>query len=416
MDNKNKRLRHSLIVAMTIFIVSCFSLLLLKDLTLQSAIMLVAVPGGFYLLSTFVPRKFFVDGLLLALVNFLCCLGIIVLYRMNPGYGINQAINYLAGYLAMILCMLAVRYIEAFKPLRVPFVVVCIVVMLAPVLIGKERNGAKAWLFFGGLSVQPSELVKVGLVLVNGYLLSKRKLIASIAFSAMMLVLLLLQKDMGTALLYYGVALVMMYVATGSESFLLAGIAGATGAVVIGYQLLKRIGFAHLARRVTAWLSPWATYQDEGYQTVQSLLAIVNGGLFGLGLGAGNASNIPVREADSIFPFIVNEFGMIFGICLIIFYILIFVRGIAIAVHARQKFHSLIALGCSMFIGFQTFVIIGGNINLIPITGVTLPYISYGGTSLLSSLCIIGVLQGVEWVNRTQMAHDAQMATIGGQE
>ncbi|MGI6700028.1 MAG: FtsW/RodA/SpoVE family cell cycle protein, partial [Christensenellales bacterium] len=98
------------------------------------------------------------------------------------------------------------------------------------------------------------------------------------------------------------------------------------------------------------------------------------------------------------------------GVCLILIYTVIFVRGIGIALRARQKFFSLIALGCSVFIGFQVFVIIGGNINLIPITGVTLPFISYGGTSLLSSLCIVGVLQGVEWVNRTQMALDARMA------
>ncbi len=410
MDNKHKRSNHSLVATITLFIVSCFVLLLLKELTLQSVMMLALVPGGFYFLSTFIPQKFSVDGLLLTLVNFLCCIGIIVLYRMNPQYGVNQAINFLAGFLAMILCMLGIRYIEAFKLFRIPFTMACIAVMLAPVLIGKEIHGAKAWLTLGRFSVQPSELVKVGLVLVNGYLLSKRKLLVSITFSAIMLLLLLLQKDMGTALLYYAVALMMMYVSTGSLSFFLAGVVGATGTVVVGYQLLKRIGFAHLSRRVTAWLSPWHTYQDEGYQTVQSLLAIVNGGLFGLGLGAGNASNIPVREADSIFPFMVNEFGIIFGVCLILIYTVIFVRGIGIALRARQKFFSLIALGCSVFIGFQVFVIIGGNINLIPITGVTLPFISYGGTSLLSSLCIVGVLQGVEWVNRTQMALDARMA------
>lgn len=402
-----------MIGAIALFVASGFFLLALKNMDIQSLIMAFVVPLIFLASSALIPKVFRADSLLLSLVNLLCSLGVLVLYRISPDKGINQAINYGAGVLAMILCMLAIRHLSRFKTLLVIVAGGALVLMALPVVIGREVGGAKAWIALGGLNFQPSELVKVVLVVVNAYLLSKRKVLLSIIFTGICLVFLLLQKDLGTALLYFIVSLLMMYVSTGSFALLGAGFGGAAAAGILGYSWLKSMGFAHIDRRITAWTNPWGNYENEGFQTVQSLLAIVNGGLFGLGLGAGNASKIPVRETDSIFPFIVNEFGIILGICLIVLYIIIFIRGIGISSRCNHRFHSLLAMGCSLFIAFQTFVIIGGNINLIPITGVTLPFISYGGTSLLSSLCLIGLLQGIESINEDHIAQDAKMATMG---
>lgn len=395
---------------MALFIFSGFLLLTLKDLTARSVVMMFAVPAAFLLSTTLIPKIVPADTLLLALVNFLSAFGVMVLYRISPDKGVNQAINYAAGAVAMLLCMMVVRKADVFKPLTPVMALAALGLMVLPALIGRERGGAKAWIQFAGVLFQPSEVVKVALLIVNAYLLSKRKLMYSVLYTGLCIGLLILQKDMGTALLYYTVSLVMMYAATGSLPFLLSGVAGAAGAAYGGYAILKRIGFAHIERRITAWVNPWGTYKNEGFQTVQSLLAIVNGGLLGMGFGAGNASNIPVRESDSIFPFIVNEFGMVAGLCLIAVYLIIFVRGVGIGLRANTRFRALLALGCSVFIAFQTFVIIGGNINLIPITGVTLPFISYGGTSLVSGMCIIGVLQGIESVNEDDMAQDAALA------
>ena len=147
----------------------------------------------------------------------------------------------------------------------------------------------------------------------------------------------------------------MMFAASGSWALFRLWIIGRR-CCCAWLPLLKRIGFAHLERRLLAWLNPWGNYKDAGYQTVQSLLAIVNGGAFGLGLGAGNASQIPVKETDFIFPFILNEFGMIFGVCLVLIYIIIFLRGIAVAMRCNHRMHSLMA-AAAFFIAFQTFVI-----------------------------------------------------------
>jgi len=146
---------------------------------------------------------------------------------------------------------------------------------------------------------------------------------------------------------------------------------------------------------------------------VQSLVAMANGGLWGTGLGLGNARVIPEVETDFIFAAVFNEFGVIFGVGVVLIYLMIFLRGIGIALRAQSRFHTLLALGCSCFVALQAFVIIGGNIKLIPLTGVTLPFVSYGGTSLVSSLCIMGLLQGVAHVNERGLQEDQMIAMMG---
>lgn len=411
MAARRKSIASKLNGAMALLIFSGFALLAAKTPDVQTIAMAAAVPAVFLLAVSLVPRMFTADRLLLSLVNFLCALGILVIYRITPARGINQAVNYVAGLGAMVLCMLAVRHLNLFRQMPALIGAVSLMLMALPILIGHEQSGAKAWVSLGGYSFQPSELVKVSLIMVNAFLLSRRRLFLSIAFTGVCLVGLILQKDMGTAMLYYVTSLMMMYAGTGSMPLLAGGVAGAGAALVLGYNVLKRMGFAHIDRRITAWLNPWGNYENEGFQTVQSLLAIVNGGPFGMGLGAGNASRIPVRDTDSIFPFLVNEFGIIFGICLIFLYVIILLRGMGIAMRCNYRFHALAAMGCSAMLAFQAFVIIGGNINLIPITGVTLPFISYGGTSLMASLSLTGVLLGIESINDHDIAEDARLAT-----
>lgn len=411
MAARRKSIAAKLNGAMALLIASGFALLAFKTPDEKTFAMAVAVPAVFLLATTFVPKIFPADRLLISLVNFMCAIGVLVIYRISPARGINQGINYVAGLGAMVVCMFAVRHLNVFKRLPVLIALGSIGMMVLPIVFGHEQGGAKAWVSLGGFNFQPSELVKVTMIMVNAFLLSRRKLILSIAFTGICLLGLVLQKDMGTAMLYYVTSLAMMYASTGSMPLLTGGVAGAGTALVLGYSLLKRMGFAHIDRRISAWLNPWGRYENEGFQTVQSLLAIVNGGPFGMGLGAGNASRIPVRDTDSIFPFLVNEFGIIFGICMILIYIIILLRGIGIAMRCNYRFHALAALGCSVLIAFQTFVIIGGNINLIPITGVTLPFISYGGTSLLASLSLVGVLLGIESINDHDIAEDARLAT-----
>ena len=165
--------------------------------------------------------------------------------------------------------------------------------------------------------------------------------------------------------------------------------------------------------RVQVWQDPWATYNGQGYQIVQGLLALASGGLFGVGLGRGMPEVIPVRESDYIFTVIGEEFGIIFGIITILFYLVFIVRGILIALNARSTYDALLVFGCTAMLTLQSFIIIGGVIKLIPLTGVTLPYISYGGSSILSSMIQLGIIQGVAIKNGQK--DEEELAEMGGE-
>ena len=161
------------------------------------------------------------------------------------------------------------------------------------------------------------------------------------------------------------------------------------GAALLGYQK-----FAHVKKRVAIWLDPWSDYDNAGYQLIQSLMAIASGGVLGVGLGLGSPTTIPVYHTDFIFSVICEQFGMLFGSCVLLMYVAIIWRGTSIAMAARTRFHGLLAMGCTAMLGLQTFIIIGGVIKLIPLTGVTMPFLSYGGSSLLSCMAMIGILHG----------------------
>ncbi len=398
-----------LLGAVVVFHLTAFLLLTLKDPQPRYLLLLAAIPSLLAANTVYIGKIFAADRLLLTLVNFLCALGVLVLCRMDIEKGLDQAVNYGIGILAMLTCLLAYRLRRGRGLLVRLAALAAVLLMASPLLFGKEKNGALAWVSFAGVNFQPSEIVKIALVLVLSQLLSRRKMAQAYLFAGLCLGLLLLQKDLGTALLYYAVALIMIFSATGRFSLLAAGLAGASAGALLGYGM-----FSHVKKRVRIWVDPWYDYNGAGYQIVQSLIAMVNGGLWGVGLGVGNANAIPEYATDFIFPVILNEFGALFGICVILIYLLIFARGIGIALRARQRSDALLALGCSSFLALQTFVIIAGNIKMIPLTGVTLPFVSHGGTSLLSSLGIIGLLEGVAGENSRNLREDGRLASLGG--
>ena len=288
-------------------------------------------------------------------------------------------------------------------------VLLSLVLLVLPLFIGKETYGAKNWFYVGGISVQPSEIVKLTLIIVISRFMADRRLIPWLGFSVACLGVLMLQADLGTALLYYGVALMLYFASSGNPVLMLCGIGGGVGAALLGYQK-----FAHVKKRVAIWLDPWSDYDNAGYQLIQSLMAIASGGVLGVGLGLGSPTTIPVYHTDFIFSVICEQFGMLFGSCVLLMYVAIIWRGTSIAMAARTRFHGLLAMGCTAMIGLQTFIIIGGVIKLIPLTGVTMPFVSYGGTSLVACLCLIGLIQGVSSVNEDDLARDADLADYGG--
>ncbi len=406
--DRHRPAERRLVKPMMLFMFSAFLLLGLKDFNWLSFVLAILVPLGLHITTLLLPRLFPADTLLLGMANFLCAVGILTLYRMDPERGMNQIVMYALGLGVMLLGILYIRFWQRLKA-TVPLVAVAAVVLMAmPVFFGRERNGAKAWIALFGVSFQPSEIAKLAHLVVLAFLLSRRRVMMAMIFAGACLVLLMLQKDLGTALIYYGITLILIFSATGSLTVLGLGTAGAAAGAVLGYSM-----FSHVKRRVAIWVDPWVDHRGSGYQIVQSLIAMANGGLWGTGLGLGNANVIPEYSTDFIFSVILNEFGVLFGLCVIAVYALIFIRGVSIAMRSRTKFHTLLALGCASFIALQAFVIIGGNIKLIPLTGVTLPLVSYGGTSLISSLGIMGLLQGVASVNQEDIKEDQMIALIG---
>jgi len=258
--------------------------------------------------------------------------------------------------------------------------------------------------------VQPSEMVKLSLLLILSHYMSKRKMLPWLFFSVCCLGLLMLQKDLGTALMYFFTTVLLFYASTSNLPLTLLGLGGGAGAAVLGYKM-----FAHVKVRVAIWRNPWSDYEGSGFQIIQSLMAIASGGFFGMGLGLGEPKVIPVYYTDMIFAVICEQFGIIFGLCVLLVYVAILWRGFTIAMSARYAMPALLAMGVTAIIGIQTFVIIGGVIKLIPLTGVTMPFVSYGGTSLVSSLCLVGLLQGVASLNEDDLKEDTRLASLGSE-
>ncbi len=405
-----RRPDRRLVSAMMLFFFSAFLLIALKgELRWQGFALAVAVPALIYIATMWLPRFFPADKLLLAVANFLCGLGVLVLYSTDldagTSRGLQQTVAYGVGIAAMLFCILLVRYVRRWNLLIKIIALGSMGLMVLPLLIGTEQNGATNWIRIGGTSLQPSELVKLSLLLVLSYSMSRRRFWPWLIFAGFCLGMLMLQKDLGTALIYYVTTLFLFFASTGNLPLTGLGILGGAGAAVLGYKM-----FSHVKVRVAIWQNPWMYYESTGYQIVQILMAVASGGLFGVGLGLGAPRVIPVYYTDCIFAVICEQFGILFGILVLVMYVILIIRGVSIAAGARHSFLALLAMGATTLLGIQTFVIIGGVLKLIPLTGVTMPFVSYGGTSLVSCMGLIGLLQGVASVNQDDWEYDYEIS------
>ncbi len=403
-----KQKMKPLLTAVAVFFFCAFLMLYFRTGNTECLLLSAVVPLVTVVSALLLSSLFGADRLLLSLVSFLADLGVLILYRISPELGIQQAIHCLAGLAVMTVCILLVRNISRWPALILIAMAASLAMLALPLVAGKEINGAKAWLSIGGYSLQPSEPVKLALLLSVAYVLSRRQYILAILFSGLCLLLLMLQKDLGTALLYYFAVLIMLYSATGSLLLILLGLAAGAGAAVLGYSM-----FAHVKVRVAVWQDPWQDADHYGYQIVQGLIAMVNGGLWGMGLGQGNAVRIPEAQNDYIFAVIINEFGLVFALAVLLVYALIIVRSVMIARRSTSLMYALLAAGCAGMLGVQAFVIVGGIIKLIPLTGITLPFVSSGGSAMAASMGIAGLIQGVNARNRDVLKEDRRIAEGG---
>lgn len=328
-------------------------------------------------------------------IIFFMDISIIMLYRLNPQIALRQAEWIGIGFILSLIIPLLMKLIKKPEKLRILYVVLMYILILLPFFAGREEYGSLNWISIGSVSFQPSEVVKFLFVFYLASKFKERFSIADVLGTGLVTLgivgSMVYQKDLGGALIFFVVYVIMLYCATGRFFWLAGGFGLLIGAAFAAFKL-----FYHVKVRMQTWLDPWQDPSGGGYQVLQSVFAIASWGFLGRGLGRGIPQKIPVVERDFIFSAICEEFGSFFGICIIVLFITFFYMGIKIALRGRKSFNVGLALGFTVLISFQFFLIIGGVIKFIPLTGVTMPFISYGGTSVVVSILIAGILQ---WLN-----------------
>ena len=387
-----------------------------------SAISYGAVFLALYLAAHIVVRLTapYADGALLPLTAVLTAFGLALNYRLDPDDGGRQALWVLIGLGVFAAALVALRHdYRVLESYRYLFGVAAVFLLLLPSVpgLGERVNGVRLWIDIGPLRFQPGELAKICLILfLAGYLREKREVLAQgrikdfgplLAIWGAAMLVIVQTNDLGSALLNFGIFLAMLYVATGKALFVGAGLVLFVGGAALLYNAIDRVH-----ERVTIWLEPWT---DErvfcalngklelrqncaSYQLVKSLYSIGNGGFGGTGLGEGTFTStdgtelIPALGTDFIYSAIAQELGLIGAAALLLCYMVFVARGMRIALQAQDGFSKLLAAGLTFGFALQTFVIVGGVLRLVPLTGITLPFVSYGGTSIVANFLLLAGL------------------------
>lgn len=423
------------------------ALLILSALVIVAAYVLAGLGRFASLPADLVPFLGFVLGLLLVahlanrrlapnanpvllpVAGLLNGLGYVWIARLDEDLAGLQATWTMVGVGAYIATLLVIRRIEILERYKYTFLLIGLILLLLPLApaIGREINGARIWVSFGPVNFQPGEFAKLALaIFFAGYLIEKRELLAMstyrlgplslpeprhfgpllLAWGAS-LVVMVAEKDLGSSLLFFLLFIVMVWIATERVAFLFVGlILFAVGSVVAWSQ------FVHVQQRVDAWLDPWADPKGDGFQIIESLFALAHGGLAGTGPGLGNPERVPLIETDFIFAAIGEELGLVGATAILIAFVLMVGAGLRVALEATDSFAKLLAAGLTALLGFQAFIIIAGVIRLLPLTGVTLPFVSYGGSSLVANYVLIALLMRISDETPTHPVPEDSRATV----
>jgi len=351
------------------------------------------------------------DQLLLPIAAALTAIGLVLVQRLASNLLVQQLSWTLIAAGAFAATILIPRDLTALSRFKWTWALLGFLLLLSPLLplIGREVNGARIWIGLGTVTFEPWEAVKILLVIFfAAYLEEFREVLSQtqrrfgpipvpplpyfgpiVAMWAIAMVVMVFERDLGATLLFLGIFLAMLYLATGEAFYTLIGILLLLVGGYVAYH-----AFGHVAARVDVWLHPFAedVRFDSGYQLVQGLFALANGGLFGAGLGNGMPDRIPVVWSDFVFDAFAEEVGFAGALALLALYLLFVYRGMLIALRAPTPFLQLLAAGLSFIVALQTLVIVGGNARLIPLTGITLPFVAYGGSSLVTNWMLVALL------------------------
>lgn len=372
--------------------------------------------GGHFILVAFRPDS---DQTLLPIAGTLAALGLIMAYRLEPslvavygdvysGLASRQLLWIGLGWLVMVAVVCFLRDLSFLQRYRYTLLVFGLLLVASTFVLGTGPNGVRLWLEFGPLRFQPSEGLKVIIaVYLAAYLYDRKELLSVdyhigrfrffplpyllplLVMLCLSLLLFSVQRDLGGALLFFGIFLVMLYVASGRSLYVwFGGLLFLLGAALM-YRVMEKVQL-----RVDLWLNPWDRLQ-EGYQIIQSIFALAGGGILGTGIGFGRPYNIPAVHTDMIFAAIGEELGLAGSLAVLALYMMLVFRIYFIALRTNRGFQQLLAIGLGTTLGLQALIIIAGTIKLLPLTGITLPFISYGGSSILVNFFIIGLLLSI---------------------
>lgn len=422
MTARNRELL-GLVVAGLIASVALASVTIARDAEVSaSAMTWGAMFLALYLVAHVVTRRTvpYADGALLPLTAVLTAFGLAVNYRLDSDDGGRQAVWVAVGVAVLAATLIWLRHdYRVLESYRYLFGVAAVALLLLPSVpgLGERVNGVRLWVDVGPLQFQPGELAKIFLILfLAGYLREKREVLAQgrlkdfgplLAIWGAAMLVIVQTNDLGSALLNFGIFLAMLYVATGRVLYVTAGLTLFAGGAAILYNAIQ-----HVQDRVTIWLHPWtnepvycaATQELDlrqncaSYQLVKSLYSIGNGGFGGTGLGEGTFAStdgtelIPHLRTDFIYSAIAQELGLIGAAALLLVFMLFVARGMRIALRAEDGFSKLLAAGLTFGFALQTFIIVGGVLRVVPLTGITLPFVSYGGTSIVANFLLLAGL------------------------
>lgn len=335
------------------------------------------------------------EVLLFDLVNMLLAIGLIWLYRIEPQYAIRQLIFAILAYTMYFLVFYLLNYIykkiDLKKDYSIYLGLFILTILIVTQIWGIEIYGSKNWLEIFGVRFQPSEFLKIFFIIYISTILSKGLNKNTLIYSSSSIIIIVaffaLQKDLGSALIFFAVYLIMLFII---DDKLYPTIISAISAIIMA--VTSYYVFGHIKSRIEAWLNPWKYISDKSYQVTQSLFAIASGGLVGTGLYLGYPKFIPAVHTDFIFSAICEEVGIISGIIIVLILCMVTIIGLNYSKNSKKTLNKLICLGLSSITGIQTLIIVSGVLNIVPITGITLPFVSYGGSSLISQTINVSLL------------------------
>lgn len=340
------------------------------------------------------------------IINNMCMLlgiGFVILTRLSFEKAIKQFFIVTVSIIVGMMIPFFIRKLKFLKNLTWLYAGIGIAALGIVLILGSVTNGSKISYSIGGVTFQPSEFVKIIFVFFMASALYEAQDFLHVLLTAVLagihVLILVASKDLGSALIFFIVYVLMVFIATGNWLYLLAGGLGGGGAAYLAYQL-----FTHVQIRVQAWQDPFSCIDDAGFQITQSLFAISSGGWFGLGLFRGNPTSIPFVEADFIFSAVAEELGIAFSMCMVLICISCFIMFMDISVRLKDRFYRSIAFGLGITYIFQVFLTVGGGTKFIPMTGVTLPLVSYGGSSVLTTLIMFFVIEGLYIIRQDEGA------------